>query len=103
MSRYAAGTLVSTEKSRAEIERTLSRYGATAFAYGWEGRIAVIQFKAKDRHIKFILPLPDPSDKRFASSPSGRVRYDETQRRAAWDRFSCWWRSMRHTRPRPCS
>ena len=35
--RYAAQTEVSSDRSRAEIERTLRKYGATAFAYGWEG------------------------------------------------------------------
>lgn len=36
MSRYAATTEVTSEKSRAEIERTVSRYGATGFMYGWQ-------------------------------------------------------------------
>jgi hypothetical protein len=34
---YAANTTVAPEKSRAEIERTLRRYGADAFSYGYEG------------------------------------------------------------------
>jgi hypothetical protein len=38
MTRYAADTSVSVEKSRMEIERTLARYGADAFAYFSEGR-----------------------------------------------------------------
>jgi len=33
---YANKTSVAPEKSRAEIENTLSRYGATGFAYGTE-------------------------------------------------------------------
>ena len=36
MTKYAATTDVPAEKSRAEIEATLRRYGATGFAYGWE-------------------------------------------------------------------
>ena len=35
MSRYAEQTSVAAERSRAEIEGTLTRYGATAFMYGW--------------------------------------------------------------------
>ena len=31
---YAQQTQVSTDKSRAEIERTLQRYGADQFMYG---------------------------------------------------------------------
>jgi hypothetical protein len=41
MSRYAQGTSVPMERSRAEVERTLMRYGATGFAYSWERREVV--------------------------------------------------------------
>ena len=34
--RYVQGTDVPAERSRAEIERTLSRYGAEGFLYGWD-------------------------------------------------------------------
>lgn len=49
--KYASSTTVSPEKSRGEIEAMLTRYGANSFGYAWEeqGRIAVIQFCAKDR------------------------------------------------------
>lgn len=33
---YAERTVVSPEKSRGEIERVLSRYGAKGFMYGWD-------------------------------------------------------------------
>jgi hypothetical protein len=36
MSRYASETSVSQDRSRAEIERTLQRYGADMFSYGWK-------------------------------------------------------------------
>lgn len=59
MSRYAEGTVVPIDRSKAEIERLLSRYGATAFCSGWvEGR-ATIMFEAKGRRIRFELPMPD--------------------------------------------
>jgi hypothetical protein len=38
MARYAEGTSVSMERSRAEVERTLMRYGASGFLYAWERR-----------------------------------------------------------------
>lgn len=41
---YAQNTEVSVEKSRAEIERTLQRYGATKFMYGSDTNRAVIAF-----------------------------------------------------------
>jgi hypothetical protein len=59
MARYAETTSVPVAKSRDEIEKILTRYGATAFAYGWNGDTAVIQFAARDRQIRFLLPMPD--------------------------------------------
>lgn len=36
MSRYAENTSVSSDRSRAEIEQILARYGAEQFMYGWD-------------------------------------------------------------------
>ena len=71
MTRFAAKTTVSTEKSRAEIEAILRRYGASAFMYAWEGNRAIIGFRARDRHIRFTLPLPDRESKEFTHSSRG--------------------------------
>lgn len=62
---YAKGTSVSPEKTRTDIERTLSRYGAKSFAYGWSGDGASIMFEASDRRVRFLLPLPSKDDKKF--------------------------------------
>lgn len=62
---FAEKTQVSPEKSRNEIETILKRYGATGFCYGWESYNAVIMFIANDRHIRFILPLPNPKYEKF--------------------------------------
>lgn len=83
MSRYASQTQVSTDKSRAEIERILRRYGATAFGYGWEEGRAVIQFDADGRRIRFVLPMPPRTD--FQTTPSGRWRYDDDAIDKAWE------------------
>lgn len=83
--RYAQNTSVSTEKSRAEIEKTLQKYGATGFAYGWQDAYAVIMFRMHDRQIRFLLPLPDRSSKEFLYTPArGRVRSNE-EAFAAWE------------------
>lgn len=55
--RYAERTKVPAGQSRTELERTLERYGAQAFAYGVDGDRAVIQFRAHGRHVRFDLPL----------------------------------------------
>src|SRR5688500_2693571 len=59
MTRYAATTEVSSSRSRDEIERTLTRYGADQFLYGWQETSAVVGFRMHGRQIKFMLPLPD--------------------------------------------
>lgn len=58
MAQYAAKTEVPVEKSRMEIERAITRYGATEFASGWRANAAVIGFVLADRQIRFTLPLP---------------------------------------------
>lgn len=67
MSKYASHTSVSVENSRMEIERTLSRYGADQFSYGRDDTrgMALIEFRAKARHVRFIMHLPQKSEKRF--------------------------------------
>ena len=42
---FAKGTTVPWDKTRAEIEKTLQKYEATKFAYGWENDSAVILSK----------------------------------------------------------
>ena len=36
MGKYASDTSVSLERSKAELERTLTRYGATKFFSSWQ-------------------------------------------------------------------
>ncbi len=58
MGLYAEGTEVPPERSRAEIETMLKRYGATGFASGWDTSGARIMFACSGRHVRFVLPLP---------------------------------------------
>lgn len=74
MAKYANKTSVSSNKSKMEIERTLSRYGATGFMYGWVGNSAMIAFEMLNRRIKFVLPLPDINSKDFTHTKSGYPR-----------------------------
>lgn len=87
MSRYASATSVSSDKSRAEIESTLRRYGADGFMYGWESDRAMISFKFDNHVVKFVLPLPPRED--FALTP-GRGR-----ERSAADRDKHWEQACR--------
>ena len=73
---YAANTSVTVEASRGEIERTLTRYGAEAFAYGWDQRGAQLEFVASNRRVRFVLPLPARDDPAFTTYKRGSVPYD---------------------------
>jgi hypothetical protein len=94
MARYAANTEVPSDRSRAEIERTLRRYGASAFAYGWEGNRAQIGFKLADRQIKFTLPLPDPEAGEFTLTPTGRERSEKAAEDAYEQAVRQRWRAL---------
>lgn len=56
---YAKGTEVPVSRSRDEIERTLARYGASTFAYGWDSGRALIEFVVDRRRIRLTVPLAD--------------------------------------------
>lgn len=74
MSAYAERTSVDSASSRAEIERTLQRYGATAFTYGWTTDRAAIGFEASGRRVRFELPMPERESREFCLTPTGRER-----------------------------
>lgn len=82
---YASSTSVSSDKSRAEIERTLTRYGASTFAYGWQSDAAMIAFTANDRQIRFVLPMPDRASREFTHTPSKGIRRDQAAADAAYE------------------
>ncbi len=97
MARYAAQTAVSTDTSRAEIERTLQRYGAPddGFAYGRRGSSAYIGFEFHGRQFRIVLPLPDPQDKRFWFTPGKMLKRTTDQAQREWEQ-SCRqaWRAL---------
>jgi hypothetical protein len=55
---YASNTKVPIDRSQSEIKKTLSKYGASAFAFAESKDKAMVQFEMSGRRIKFILPLP---------------------------------------------
>ncbi len=62
---FAEGTSVPVERSRAEIEKLLTRAGATTFASSWDVGKAVISFRAHDRFFRFVLTMPELDEERF--------------------------------------
>lgn len=69
---YAADTSVSVEKSRAELEAILSRYGADTFGYMVDQKGATIMFRMGGKAVRFNLPLPDRNAKDFTHRKVGR-------------------------------
>jgi hypothetical protein len=83
MAKYASDTSVSAESSRAEIERTLRRYKADAFAYGTEGDRASVMFRLQGRAVRFILVMPDPNAREFTHHSRGMRTPDAAAK--AWE------------------
>lgn len=94
MTRYASQTSVPSEKSRAEIEKLLLRYGADQFMYGIKPEAAVIAFRAQGRHVRFILPFPSPTEQRFTHGKS-RATYMSPPKRSAEAARKAWDQEIR--------
>lgn len=93
--RYAENTSVDSAASRAEIERTLTRYGATSFSYGWEEGRAAIAFTAKGRQVRFILPMPDRDARQFTHTRErGTPRKPEAAAREYEQAVKQRWRAL---------
>jgi hypothetical protein len=91
--KYAENTTVAVSKSRDEIERTLTRFGATAFAYyaNSAGRVAV-SFEIHNLRVEMTMLLPKRDQ--FRLSPAGYERADHVIDRE-WEK-ACRqrWRSL---------
>lgn len=94
---YAPDTSVSVEKSRSELDSLLSRYGAKRFGSMTEERSAIIVFTIRDKNVKFVLPLPDRTDQKFATRllRGRRVAVHPTDAYRAWEQeCRSKWRSL---------
>lgn len=85
MARYAASTTVDSGASRAEIERTLRRYGADEFGYAWREGSAMIEFRVQARRVRFLIALPSPDDDEFKYTPARRQARTPAQRQEAYE------------------
>jgi hypothetical protein len=90
---YAAKTDVPVSRSRDEIERTLTRFGATAFAYAsnTEGQVA-ISFEI--RRIRVLLRMQLPRREQFARDKRGHDRAESAVERDWEQACRQRWRSL---------
>jgi hypothetical protein len=69
---YASKTDVPVSRSRDEIERTLTRFGATAFAYMHQANRVAIAFEIRNIRVTMNMSLPDRSQ--FELDSRGKLR-----------------------------
>jgi len=97
MPRFAESTTVPVERSRAEIEETLRKYGASEFHSGWRADAAMVMFRIRELFIRFVLPFPARNEKRFTHKKTrGRdVSMSELQRQRAYEQeLRSRWRAL---------
>lgn len=95
--RYAQGTTTPVEKSRAEVEVILKRYGATGFGYSWDRRLeprddapgpalernyVMIAFQIRNRRVRLDVPMPTPED--LDTGQPGAKRSVDLAERERW-------------------
>mgnify|MGYP001171522748 CR=1 FL=1 len=86
---YASQTSVDPGRSRAEIESTLARYGASAFGYATEDdghrSRAAITFIAHGRQIRFFLEMPSRHDRVFTHTEARGTPRSPDAAQKAWE------------------
>lgn len=92
--RYAEGTAVPVDKSRAEIEALLTRHGATAFLSAWQDGVGIIQFRLNGRMLRYQVELPDPVRFKHAGQRGWRPNTDERCRALAEAEHRRRWRAL---------
>lgn len=91
--RYAEGTDVDVSKTKADIERLLSKHGATGFAHAWEGGRSVLMFRLRGRMLRYEIECPNPE--RYAVTQKGRLRHkSELAEKAAEKEHKRRWRAL---------
>jgi len=78
---YAEDTKVPVEKSRVEIERLLSHYGAGSFMYSQQPKGYVLAFELRDRIMRFVLHRNvAPSETRGRKTAEERAAQENRRR-----------------------
>lgn len=91
---YAQKTDVPVERSRADIEDLVKRYGADQFVSGWEIGQALISFRAQKRYVRFLLPLPSEDERQFRRDGRGKARTAASARRQWEQACKSRWRAL---------
>jgi len=85
---YAKGTSVPVERSKAELDRLLSRAGATQRLIGSDDEhgVAFAAFSLTGRQVRLRVPLPRRGEPRFVNRPGSSWRQrPKADAERAWD------------------
>lgn len=92
---YATNTSVTEDRSRAEIEKLLMRFGADTFGYSTSRTEAMIHFTHQGFDYAFHLPLPDRKDSKFTRTPGRNTKRSEQAAFVEWSKeVRRKWRSL---------
>lgn len=89
---YAAHTKVPIDRSKAEIERTLSRYGADGFSYATTPERSMVAFRFNGRMVR--VPITNPSRQDFQHTSTGVLRTEASQEREYDQAMRQRWRAL---------
>ncbi len=84
MTPYAKGTEVPIERSKGELEKLLSKYGAERFLSGWDVSKIVVGFEMRGRQVRLDVPVPSKDSKEVRETPGGRWLRSESEQTKAW-------------------
>jgi len=96
MKHYASGTCVGEDRSRAELQFLLEKFGADQFGYVSDRSTstAKIMFRYRCASFVFRLPLARPDDKAVRFTPNGRLRVSGQVDKLIRDENRRRWRSL---------
>lgn len=83
--RYAERTEVPVRQSRSEIESLLEGYGVTDYTFGKLNGNPTVLFEWRGRRIRLHIPLPDPDDAQFTTTPGRRYMRTRAEAKKAYD------------------
>lgn len=92
--RYAERTTVTPNKTQAEIQDLLEKYGCENFAIAREPMRVSIGFLMHERRVRFTLPLPDKNDAKFKRTPTGKTRSENSHNEAYEQEVRRRWRAL---------
>jgi hypothetical protein len=95
--KYAKGTTVSVDQSKAEIKRLLKKYGADAFGEMEDASGGSIVCRIAGRNLKFHISNPPDNLDRFKFTPTGKRRTEAARKTALEAEIRQKWRILKIT------